>query len=495
MIEQLIKKYNFKLDILLLLSNEETVDTSFLMEHFNVPRTTLKKAIADLNTDFENSDDFDCQILQNKNYQYFIHSATNTPILTNYYQLKFNYLQESLHFQLLTLLITTPRQTVYEIGTQLNISTSYCYRIFKDLNLFLSKFTLSIVIDKQTNIVAFNGKEHIIRTFCFLLLDEAFPITEWPFTHITKEKLTAQLTRRPLSKLEALPLTQRNRLLKLIAINDLRVKKNKYISMDNSQFLDISNLLIDDNLYKEEIIANYRLPEQTKNTELFFFNLLERVFISDIFPKENKLAIGKVIATSSSSFLADINLLEADFSETFHLSKTEDIKYEFLYYLTIYKLFLKFIDIQVDSFLAISDRYAINFFDNPHIDSTSIQEFLTIFFEDNKAIISEKGAQLNFESTCYILYSLLQVYSDTKLSIYFQLSKNLLTERILVQKIKDFFNPSSLTITENIADSTIIISDMIDTEIPGKKYFYIYNEHQREELMLFILNQLMASSS
>ncbi|HFP6581202.1 TPA: helix-turn-helix domain-containing protein [Enterococcus faecalis] len=502
MIDFFLKKQTIKLDILLELSNQKKIDFLSYFIKKNIPRTTLKRIFDNLNNDLKENE-LPCRIEQDEQKRYYLTFSEKTSALTTYQRLKLIYLKESLHFQLLSILLTTPTSSIYLLSEKLMVSTSYCYRLIRELNIELQTFRLTIETKKKGEQIKIIGHEQTFRIFSFIILSEAYQTIEWPFQHITKQNIIESISLSKLKNIHSFSPSKQNQVFFLIAITDLRIKNKCRLKKMNPDLLDFVKILKENvNFADDTLILNqrYYLDDKTLNNEVLFYNALFRILIAHTILPEQKQVAGKKLCLSNTTLSNSIIELAKAISDEFGLNSELNYYYELIYFLAIYELLLSLINVSIDSFSQASDRYADSTEKLVYNNKLDIQIFYKKFLKNNINLKLSLVKDSNFVYTCNFINTLVRIYSCSSLSIYFQFSKNFLGERLISQKISNMFNSSTLKFTKNFYQANLVISDSMDTikELDGKNYFYFNNIDDKKlwvELIMFIQFHVLESAN
>ncbi|HCJ4447824.1 TPA: helix-turn-helix domain-containing protein, partial [Listeria innocua] len=339
MIDYFLKKQQTKLEILSTLSNEKRISFSSFLTKLNLPRTTLKRAINGLNTDLlENK--FPCILEQDSNKKYYLQFSKKSSALNIYHRLKMVYIKESIHFQLLNLLLISNSQSISNLTVSLIISSSYCYKLIKELNTLLMNFKLEISVFDKGKQIALTGQEQTLRIFSFIILTEVYQTIEWPFHHISKEEIERMI---PIQKSDYTNLSSPSKLNHVsfyLAITDLRVRNGKKLKPMDSELISIMDILtnnIDLMDSKRFFSENYQLNDKTFKNEVLYFNAIFRIVIAHAITPVHKQIAGKKIVTADLNFSRNLIKLAHELLSNFNISEEEPILYESIYFLSIYK--------------------------------------------------------------------------------------------------------------------------------------------------------------
>ncbi|EPY1112648.1 helix-turn-helix domain-containing protein [Listeria monocytogenes] len=498
MIDYFLKRQQTKLEILSHLSNEKRTSFSSFLSKLELPRTTLKRAINELNTDFvENK--LPCILEQDERKNYYLQFSKKTSALNIYHRLKLAYIKESLHFQLLNLLLTSNSQSISNLTDHLIISPSYCYKLIKELNALLSDFKLEISSLRKDNQFELKGEEQTLRIFSFIILTEVYQTIEWPFHHISKEDLTLMIQSQKSDHTNLSSPSKLNQVFFYLAITDLRVKNRRKLKPMSTELISIMEILTDNNdlmASKKFFSENYPLNDDVLANEVLYFNAVFRIVIAHTITPIHKQIAGKKIVAAHLNFSKNIIVFTDELLTNFNISKENSILYESIYLLSIYKIFINLINIDIETLLRISYNYPIPFGDYHYIQPNKVAAFCDTFLKENPNFSSPLFAKNNYYYTCIILDIIIRIYTKNTLKIYVQFSKVFLGERLLKQKIENLYNPSTLQFTTNFDQANLIISDSMDTiiEEENKRYFYFYDVNDRRiwlELFQFIQLNLL----
>ncbi|WP_225550128.1 helix-turn-helix domain-containing protein [Enterococcus sp. S22(2020)] len=466
----------------------------------SIPRTSLKRALDELNADFSEKN-IPCQLKQDDTKKYYLVFDKDDSTLTIYHRLKLVYLKESLHFQLLSLLLTSSPQSIQKLSSKLVISPSYCYRIIRELNRQLIPFKLNISHMKKTENMEILGHEQTLRIFSFILLNEAYQTIEWPFHHISKNELTSSLHYQKKSHTNLSSPSKLNQVLFYMAITDLRIKNKKRLEKMDDELISMMNILknnIDFLESRKYFTRNYHLNTENLTNEVIYFNAIFRILIVHAISPYHKQVAGEKIVVSQLNFSKNIITITNKLLIEFDLQNTKSIFYESVYFLSIYKIFITLINIDIGSLLKVSYNYPVSYERYNHVKLDAVTSFCEVFLKKNPSISSPLFSKKNYIFTCIILNTLLRIYSSSTLKIYFQFSKVFLGERLLSQMIENVFNLSTLQITTDFYQADLIISDSLDTvtDLQNKKCFYFHDVNDKKnwiELFQFIQLNLLAS--
>ncbi|EOJ68423.1 hypothetical protein [Enterococcus faecalis] len=267
----------------------------------------------------------------------------------------------------------------------------------------------------------------------------------------------------------------------------------------NPELISIMTILtnnIDLMAAKQFFSKQYQLSDKTFSNEVLYFNAVFRVVIAHTITPIHKQFAGKKIIAAQLDFSKNIIKLTDALLNHFDISKEDSILYESVYFLSIYKIFINLINIDIETLLKISYNYPISFEGFYYIQPNKIALFCKKFLEENSDFTSPLFSEKNYYYTSIILDIIVRIYKKKTLKIYVQFSKVFLGERLLKQEIENVYNPSTLQFTTDFDQANLIVSDSMDTiiEEKNKKYFYFYDVNDKRiwlELFQFIQLNLL----
>lgn len=183
------KKEIIKLDLLSILLERRTITLDDMTNFYTISNRTAKNLLIELIEETQ-AIDSSLDISLNGNTIKFGNKFNYETYLIVYKTLQLNYYENSISFQLFTLLFKYKSISIYDLSEKLMVSHSYLYKLIKDLSDQLKLYNLNIHIDVQAYKVSFFGDEIEIRCLVYYTFSLIFNTLDSKFkpnvTHSSK---------------------------------------------------------------------------------------------------------------------------------------------------------------------------------------------------------------------------------------------------------------------------------------------------------------------
>lgn len=463
------------------------------MDFSHLSRTKLRRLITEINDDFSKVfKNEKTMIIQDKNYDYFVKSE-DTPNEV-FHRLKLYYLKNSIHFEVLRLLMTSPTKwSVLDLSDTFSVSASYLYQIVREINEVLQDFSITLAKVDEVHF-ELQGAEKDIRLFSFLLLSESYLSIESPFEK-EEPSINGFVDLLPLSAAEKerayyLYMICTQRMTEGHVLDDFPVEISELLS-----YFHLPKELAD---FEADILSQYTEDQAVVQRESWFIHLLMRVVIYNDKNTEKKMLVGKQFMLIDNVITNYCRQLFAQLIETFEIVISEAYFYEALYYLVIVHMFLYLFPIDLEE--AISLNYETTAIGGVHqeIRLERMVDFYKKFFSSQ---LSEKNGQLfhkySEQHMVYLakqLLILLDIFTPQPLHVFIHYSQNVLGNMLVKKKTRHMFSEKMLVVTQDVMEADVVISDCVEYEDENLDYFFLYDlssETIWEKLYEFIQEKIM----
>lgn len=167
------KKETIKLDLLNNLLERGAMTLDELTTFYTISKRTAKNLLVELLEEIH-AIDSSLDISLNGNTIKFGDNFNSETYLNVYKTMQLNYYENSISFQLFTLLLKSKSISIYDLSEKLMVSHSYLYKLIKDLSDQLKLHHLNVHIDVQAYKVSFFGDEIEIRCIAYYFFSLIF---------------------------------------------------------------------------------------------------------------------------------------------------------------------------------------------------------------------------------------------------------------------------------------------------------------------------------
>lgn len=463
-----------KLELLkyILIKNKTTIND--LVEFSHLSRIKLKRLVSEINEDFfELFGNEKNMIIQDEKYVYFV--KTECTINELFHKLKLYYFKDSVHFEILYLLISNSDDwSVFDLSQEFIISTSYLYQVIREINEILEDFSLELTRPDGVNFQLV-GLEKNIRLFTFLFLSTLYLGVESPF-EIERKKLHDFIDLLPISS------SEKEQAYYLYMISTQRMSQGYFLEdfpEDVRELLSYFHLPKDLGEFETSMLEPYAKNQEILERERYFIHLLMRVIVRTDENRAAKMMMGKQLMLVDNGIAKYCRKLFMELIEQFDITISEEYFYEALYYLVLMHLFLYIFPVDLEEILSLN--YDVTPIEEirQNIRLEKIIDFYKQFFAQE---FIEKNEQLyrNYEEAhilyvCKQLYILLNFFIPKQLKVYTHYAQNMLGNLLVKKKIEQMFNEKTVMITSDVYEADLIISDCVEYEKINTDYFFLYD--------------------
>lgn len=468
-----------KLKILLAILKENQ-NLASLMDSFNFPKRTTTNYIHGINEDMEtyyNVEDF----IQIGPYgDYNTNKAYREKRILLFHQLKLQYLQETLSFQVLHTLTTRGYANTLDLMADLHISESYLHRIIGNLNFQLKNFNVGI---KRSNFrLLLTGPEENIRIFSFQFLTDSFHTLEWPFSSISEEELSSTMTVSAKKMMSQTSPSRKRYLLIFLGVVSIRLRNKFFVSPPVPRDYFLIKLMKDNYDMNSLLTPNnsLSLDNKTSRNEDLYFNFSIRFLIPSFFKNEHRIRLGQIFSEEEHPSIQFARAILKGIRRQLNVNIDSTLANITIYYLTLFHLAYSFMGDTFhhffDAFLAIPE-------DAPPYEEKIVMELTqiveeTLKYETNTTILN---SQYFISALVYYLSPLVQMNSHQVTTIYFQFSRDFTMETYLKVRLSMLFSKTSLVFTDNYPEADIVVSDTLESPTTDKFLCYFNSLHSETQ--------------
>lgn len=427
-----------------------------------LPISKIKRYLNELQVEMENEDvyfplifiDSDTCILKKK--ENFSRSLTMDAVERIKYQTLKNY---SPAFNICELMCKGERLNLSKIQSLLLLSKSQVYKIINELLSILKTRKIEIRFNNN-GILDFIGDELDIRIFIYNFISDCFPKNSWFFSNTPKHQVHMDLKKFHLfSNISTYTL---DKLCTFFGIVQSRLLLKRFLSPIKKEFH--SSFLRFSYLPFEELqifFINKRVfDEDIQYIEYLYLNFFLRIFIPDSISEENIREIGKHIEHSSNPDHKFLTNLLIKWENVFEISLPDKKRPFLLYNSALLSVLSFFIPNNISLFLDNSNA-------NIQIDVINrnlfekVANFISNFISEydfplRKKIYLKKKGIFPYTSL-YYLETLM--FLHPKLNIFLYFTTDFTSEKLLKNRIEQFYNSNVIKFVSNIEEANIIITD------------------------------------
>ncbi|OTP25225.1 helix-turn-helix domain-containing protein [Enterococcus mundtii] len=469
-----------ELAVLFFIVNKDQTTTADISRDLKLSKRTVREAISTIKKHLEEHQDLKDFIVIKKSGIIQIHPTFKSKAIDVAYNLKLQLLKRNMMFNYTVLLLTRTSLDKNTIINELFISTSYLNKITQNLNELFSAFDFTITITK--GIYSLKGNEMNIRLFSYVFLQDSFQDIEWPFCDISLESILKNIPEEILTNSHKRSNIKNRSLCILYAILQIRVKNQNYVTPPKDRLIQTLFTIVHEilgiaSIFQQNIFGP--LERNVEKTEIQYFNFLARIFISDIIQTQDKIDLGKTFVKENHPYCTlsrDILSLNAILIDD---STSEEERYLFNYYLTLFNTFYFLVGDVLDCF---TDLFIPSWSFQSHVKN----EYMSII-EMNLSSLTLNEKHKNYLSNQ--LYTLLTSEMKSEVNIYLYLSKDFTASFFIENQLRHLFNEKQIMITDNYSLSDIVITDTLERSTANKKIFYLEsldNETRWKELLFLI---------
>lgn len=453
----LTEKEQKKLLMIYLLSNSK-LNTNQSLSKIGCSKRQTKNLIKELNYDIRHSLKQEVIINISSKGNIKVINKNRKEILLIFYSLKLSYLEKSLEFKILYLLIVEPKLTIKYISEHLFISQSYIRRKIKTFNVFLNNFNFNIELKK--GLCQFSGNEQAIQIFLYILMNDAYTTMHWPLLNDKNMKLT---------------ITEQSLNIILTIINN-----RKDLSIAPPQISKELNWVI------SQMISSFNIFDMLKNNNPYFMKSMENKLIGDHFiffchiyapimiPKDVKISLGKIFKNPPNGIFFYTNSITNALIKKFNLSYNNEKILLVEYSLILIECFNEFMNETTTLFEElVFPPLRYSFFLNSTANRAINNLVHNVLIEENRIdILENKKLQ---EYICEVIYTILKSDNPPEVKIYLRFTKSFTAQFLVQNRLEAIFKNEVVRILPSINNADLIVTDSLNFQEINKKDFIFFN--------------------
>ncbi|MBS7576941.1 MULTISPECIES: helix-turn-helix domain-containing protein [unclassified Enterococcus] len=468
--------------VLFFIINKKDTSLNEVSEEFGISKRLAKSTLLTINDHFVDYLALENFFVSTNHGSIYVNDAFKNSAVNYAYLLKLSLLQTNICFNYCIILITNYKIQKDDLLDQLFISDIYLAKLTAQLNRYFKSFKFKIVISE--GYYSLKGDEVNIRLFSYLYLQDSFQDLEWPFTTISLDEIKEEIPKEILKADEKKSNTKKRSLYILYAILKIRINGDFFIILHESKdFQDLLNLIKNNFdialIFKRNI---FKIASEEKIlTEILYFNFLARIFIADVVPTKQKIAMGKIFSQSANPYCT----LSVKIINQIQYSKLGNLplhhRYLCIYFLTIFNTFYGLVNTSYDT---LTDLFIPN-----------ITYYLTIKNKMMDAIKTGVTSIIHDKKQAHLvsslLYSLYRSEIKTSLKIYLQMTKDFTADYFITNRLQNLFNAKNIQITTDYISADLIITDTLERSEKGTLIFFlndVNNEQSWDELLVLVQN-------
>lgn len=481
-----------KLEIFKLVCNTNGITLLKLSKLLQIPLKSLQKHIYFLNEDLKQLS-VDLALTKNSYNQYFIEvNNEDTPC---YSQLIYHYLLSSPQYQLVQYLIGHTDSSMAQLCRDLHVSQSHMYRLMKKVNQILKTFHLSVITNEE-NTIELSGKELDIRIFIYSFLTQSAPADLSLLPNSTSAEAEKFNDFFDFARLDQLT---KNKLFAFWKTIMIRTSQRKFLPEIPQKYQALLNFYT---FLPKEVLGSFptsltTLSEEIIQAEYLYMNFFLHIFLPAVVDHGKNLAIIDLFHRSEKPLVLFFASMIRDWQQTFiPLMEEEDFDQLLNSCLLFFNLSIL---IDVDLLEVWNLEYNLLADDTLYHDDrtyTAIANLLTEHamqypYDDfDKTFFVEK--QLSYLTQ--LLYLETRMHQTPKINIYVRTTIQYRTKKMIETRIRAIYSESSVSFTQDIEESDLIITDSYEEVAVTEKLLLlssILNSLEWEALFAKINQTLM----
>ncbi|ALS36827.1 putative transcriptional regulator [Enterococcus rotai] len=458
------KKETIKLDLLNNLLERGAMTLDELTTFYTISKRTAKNLLVELLEEIH-AIDSSLDISLNGNTIKFGDNFNSETYLNVYKTMQLNYYENSISFQLFTLLLKSKSISIYDLSEKLMVSHSYLYKLIKDLSDQLKLHHLNVHIDVQAYKVSFFGDEIEIRCIAYYFFSLIFNTLDSKFkpsvTHSSNVFVNNKFTETT------------NHLITIVESIFMSRKQQLYLLPElGKEEVAFVNLI-------KQVCPRYALASLDNNDSSAM--LLWLTYIApDIITNDEKKMIGNSLWKSQSEIVPFFKIFIHAVEEEFSCSEEE-------MFLLMWEYYARFIVYKFFKCWKYKNIIEIKRTKNRYIDR--IESITKIYLKD---VISPLAIQQYADELSELTYSYLNLLIPVKIHIdLFEYSSvKVFIENILGRS----YRTDILVFTDNPDDADLIITNVIPIKKRNVDLFFfsdISSKVNWEELGKAIQGQIL----
>lgn len=458
------KKETIKLDLLNNLLERGAMTLDELTTFYTISKRTAKNLLVELLEEIH-AIDSSLDISLNGDTIKFGDKFNSETYLNVYKTMQLNYYENSISFQLFTLLLKSKSISIYDLSEKLMVSHSYLYKLIKDLSDQLKLHHLNVHIDVQAYKVSFFGDEIEIRCIAYYFFSLIFNTLDSKFkpslTHSSNVFVNNKFTETT------------NHLITIVESIFMSRKQQLYLLPElGKEEVAFVNLI-------KQVCPRYALASLDNNDSSAM--LLWLTYIApDIITNDEKKMIGNSLWKSQSEIVPFFKIFIHAVEEEFSCSEEE-------MFLLMWEYYARFIVYKFFKCWKYKNIIEIKRTKNRYIDR--IESITKIYLKD---VISPLAIQQYADELSELTYSYLNLLIPVKIHIdLFEYSSvKVFIENILGRS----YRTDILVFTDNPDDADLIITNVIPIKKRNVDLFFfsdISSKVNWEELGKAIQGQIL----
>lgn len=464
--------------------NNLSAPVDAIAEHFHVSNRTISRRFNDLKKDCQHLFLEEDLIFAKKNGNLVIQLEGSVPLNYIVDYLRLTYIRNSVEFDILNRLLTRRYDSIQELADELFLSPPNLYRYLYTLEPLIKKFDMSFSFIDNPSDLNLIYKERRLRLFTYYFYWNFYKGLEVPPALVKAEK---NQLKPPLLSNELLP-TKQAQIMYMAGISRKRTEQGKMIDM-GSEINQILSIFTESNDLSQEFdffdgIESAEQAEKERN----FFNYLMRLKIAEVDDEQQKyLTVSRLLSLKTPIMTDSRELVEKSLAH-FNVKLSDKNLTQFYYHSTIFFIYARYFSIELPEEFGVLRK--VNLYDQEERDTGLIKRVSEFYQEFN---VDRRVPEEYDEMIKGMISFSLHAEEQKKLVIAIQLSKNIMAEPLVKEKLGNIFNPKVLKFTQNVSEADIIVSDSYEGSFPNKSYFYmnsLEDNSQYKQLFHFVENAL-----
>lgn len=458
-----------------------------LAKEIKVTRSPLKIRIEELKSDIQTTG-LDVSIITKEKSGLVFLAGKRNDIKKCERALRIQFFKASTLFQLFEFLLISPKTSIYELANKFSLSESYLYVEMRKINRLISKYDLSIKVDKKEislNANSLKRQYHLIYIYV-----QIYDLETWPNWLIEKEIARKALDPRIVRSFEKTNRKMIEQITFVYAVQIYFIEMQKKVFDFNEEVRKITRKYMDINDFSEynpSLVSFYKLSEQ----EMITLNLLIRFLFFDSENYEFKIKIGQSLWLNESIVEPISQLVK-------YFYQVEERSNEFLYIL-MYSLSLFFVGYQVLGFDFLADNKFFNLREEEKFVNISAK-FQRIHSKI-KNVINLKPEMKSLENVSTSLACIIFMFDNTSIPVRIAIrlfQQSPYAEVFVKKKLRTIFSANVL-FTDQIENADLMITDSEFTETQSRSdYFFIdsiFSSYEWENLIIMIQKIIQEKST
>lgn len=462
-----------KLDILRLIYIERQVSIQALISTFNYSRSSIKRALTEINCDIKKYTDSSLEIEQGAGFLYKLSCNNNQEFQKAFFELRLVYLKQNYPFEICEKIFFKTRIRFNHICEELSISKKQLNSDLCIVNSILNPYRIQII--QKGEFLCLSGNEAMIRLIIFSIISKIYLGLDWPFPQ-TREYIYKLCSPKIIAVLKTLNPLEEERVLFLLAICHMRVLGVNYVDKMSEQTQHIIDI------YKGQLnVSEFNTVLQEKSNEICFANFFFRLLFPKLDNQKTRYKIGNILYHTENECTTQISYL----LNSLNLKDTSNaFKYELTYYLTLYFLSIDIFGECDSAGKDLVETYSL-------VNHTALFSSGKKYSDLKTRLLSLFPEGKNIDFLTDLVFALLQKRETVQAKIYILFSNKSLTNEIFIaNKLLNFYGSRQVQITTSIEDAEIIITDTLHKLIRSDQQVVFIEETDSEQSFNFIVQSL-----